>query len=91
MHDNSGPHVAARAGDALTDLMTIRWEEIVRAMDEMDRADITISASIKITRSGSGHKLKTKISFASKTEDEREDVVDHPGQETLRFKDAFHA
>ncbi|MDP0498707.1 MAG: hypothetical protein Q7P63_01285 [Verrucomicrobiota bacterium JB022] len=77
--------VSEKAGAALTDLLYVRWEEIVRAMEDMNRSDITVSASIKITRTNAGHNLKTKIAFASKTEDEREDRVDPPGQATIDF------
>ena len=78
--DNMANAMAQAAGNSAADLVRQHWESIANAIPESGK--ITVSLSLKLKKCGAAYKQTAKISYGSKTTDEREDTID-PAQMNL--------
>ena len=62
------------AGNSAADLIAQHWNSIEAAIP--DSGKITVSISLKLKKCGAAYKQTAKISYGSKTTDEREDTID---------------
>lgn len=62
------------AGNSAADLIASHWNSIESAIP--DSGKITVSIQLKLKRSGTAYKQTFKLSYGSKTTDEREDTIE---------------
>ena len=78
MSTNEKPDMAEAmsqaAGNSAADLIRQHWQSIENAIPESGK--ITVSLSLKLKKCGAAYKQTAKISYGSKTTDEREDTID---------------
>ena len=75
--------VATKAGEALKELINRHWSEIEDSWG--DEPKMGVSVALTLRKESGTTKVTTKIAFAKTVKDEREDYVDDPDQETIRF------
>jgi hypothetical protein len=70
LHDT----MANAAANSVADLVRQNWTQLEAIMEE--RPKLSVSVSIKYSRSGSTYSQKVKLSFSDKFSDERDDTID---------------
>lgn len=70
LHDT----MANAAANSVADLVRQNWPQLESIMEE--RPKLSVSVSIKYTRSGTTYSQKVRLSFSDKFSDERDDTID---------------
>lgn len=82
--DEKESAIIATMTQAQLDLLTQNWSQIKAIREKDPKAEVSISLSSSVNTSGPRPKLITKIKFAQKFDDEREDYIGDT-QEQMRL------